>query len=294
MATIDTYAPVTDHQILGFDSGVIAPGDHTVKLQVSGSRNSESTGNNCYFDHLLYMPALSNEVDGNDSAWNYTGTWEEERSRRGYDQTVMVSNTSGDTASYTFTGDRVQLFTQRSPCAGKFDIAIDDKVVATYDGYSPSGQYQALAFASERLIPGEHTITITVRSDSHPNAFDSWVYVDFIGFDETLPLGYIIDSLHYDVTSAGWQYEVHADAYWNWTYKSNTSGTFASYAFEGSGIKVVSRTGPASGECTVEIDDAAVATVDTYSATTNHRAVIYEDQSLTRGEHKVDLVVAGT
>ncbi|WP_339722522.1 hypothetical protein [uncultured Paraglaciecola sp.] len=270
-----------------FDSGMMASGSHTVQL-----KNSVG-GTGCHLDHILYTPELPTKVDG--AQFTYDSNWNSRTRSASYNDTIHYTRSTDASATYTFTGDKFQIFSQVGPDGGKFDVSINNEVVATVDTYTPSYVHQQLVFASEILVPGEHEIKITARADTNPASNNKYVHLDYIQVNETLPNGYVIDANHHDIDyDAGWKYQENDEAYSNTVYYSNTTNTTATYTFNGSGVTVYSRKGKNHGDCRIEIDGNVADTVDTYHPSHQHKVKIFEDLSLSTGNHTIEIYPTGT
>lgn len=270
-----------------FDSGLMPSGNHTFQLKTT------SEGVTCHLDHILYTPALATKLDG--AVFNFDSGWKSKSRSTSYGGTIHYSSAPDVSASYTFTGDKFQLYTQAGPSAGAFTLLVDGEEVAVVDTYRPTYVHQQLAYASETMVPGEHTITITTRANSNPASSGSFVHIDYIQVNETLPNGYVIDANHHDVTyDAGWVYQEEEEAFSNTVYYSEQTNAAATYSFNGSGIAIYSRLGANHGQCGVTIDGNVVEVVDTYGPSHEHRAKIFEDQNLSAGNHTIAFYPTGT
>ena len=97
------------------------------------------------------------------------------RASAGY---YAYSNTAGDAVSLAFNGTwaGVGLLTWRD--GGLADIYIDGVLQQTVDLYTISEDTRSIYF--DNLLPGAHTISVTVRGESHLHAVNTYVMVDFI------------------------------------------------------------------------------------------------------------------
>ncbi|MFD2115593.1 InlB B-repeat-containing protein [Paenibacillus yanchengensis] len=121
-------------------------------------------------------------VDDNNNNVKYSGTWGEHESEwginPGYKGTEHFSNEPGATAEYTFNGTQVRLFGHMRPDMGIAEIKIDGETVGEVDLYSPTKQYSALLFESNKLELGEHKIEVKVTGKKNEKASNTYVIVD--------------------------------------------------------------------------------------------------------------------
>ncbi len=52
--TYDSYASSLQYQVLALDKNNLAPGSHTIKLVVTGTKNANSSGRHCHLDYIKY------------------------------------------------------------------------------------------------------------------------------------------------------------------------------------------------------------------------------------------------
>lgn len=74
----------------------------------------------------LSTSAADNTYDDTNSGFAYTGTWVSQTNVPGaYQGTLHISNSLGDTVTFTFTGREIHLFYQAGPSLGTVAITID-------------------------------------------------------------------------------------------------------------------------------------------------------------------------
>lgn len=103
--------------------------------------------------------AVSDTYDDTDSRFAYTGNWISQTNVPGAHQgTLHISNTIGDTVTFTFTGNEIHLFYQAGPSLGSLAVTIDGT------GPPPFSQAQAETQIKEWVYEldsgGTHSIVI--------------------------------------------------------------------------------------------------------------------------------------
>jgi len=94
---------------------------------------------------------------------------------------ISWSNTTGDTASFTFTGTQIDWIVEPGPNKGEADVSIDGAFVTRvdlYGGLSGSDWFRSTGFRKSWPTSGTHTITITVVGKHDIPATDNYVTVD--------------------------------------------------------------------------------------------------------------------
>lgn len=116
-------------------------------------------------------PATVYDVDSPD--WSYVGLWarEDYTETEGGGRVLRLTNNPGATASVTFTGRRVKVFSSRYWSCGNVQFYIDGDPVGTCNLYYDGGYYdypnpykpplwQQQVFEVTGLSEGQHTLTI--------------------------------------------------------------------------------------------------------------------------------------
>ncbi len=288
--TIETVSQQgnTSNQYKFFDSGPLKSGDHTVELRKVG-------GNTCTLDHLFYTPELSHKADG--AEFDYGSGWSNRTRTASYGNTIHYTKANNRSADFEFTGDRFQIFSQIGPDGGVFDVWINGEVVERVDTYNPTKLHQVLVYSSPILVPGFQDVRVRSKgsSQANPASSNSWTHIDYIQYNETVPRGYTIASIHHDIDyDNDWQFQERSSAHFNFVSYSRVSNTRARYRFNGTGIKIFARTNDGGGKCQVRIDGNLINTVDLYSSSWVDSAEVFSRQNITKGNHTLDFVVDGT
>lgn len=93
---------------------------------------------------------------------------------------MKVTTTPGSTVEFTFTGIGVRWVGRKYDDAGKTEVRIDDKLVATVDQYDAAREVP-FRYEVRDLLPGKHTIKLTTLADKNPASRDR--YVNITGMD---------------------------------------------------------------------------------------------------------------
>lgn len=102
-----------------------------------------------------------------DSTIIYSGEWWNSSGRTWSDDgSSFVSGNTGDSVSFTFTGDAISFWGESCNDQGEIDIYIDDIFHSTINTYSIERQYSHLQFISEKLSSNEqHTFKGIVKGN---------------------------------------------------------------------------------------------------------------------------------
>lgn len=123
---------------------------HTIKIQVTGSKNVSSSGIKVEIDYF--------EVLNTNGAKN--------------------SNTKGNYFSYMFTNTGVNVYMDKTPDSGIVDVLIDGVSQGTVDLYSNSYVINTLVYSNFNLSDESHTIQVTITGDKNTQSKNSYCYFD--------------------------------------------------------------------------------------------------------------------
>ena len=104
---------------------------------------------------------------------------------------VISSNTANDQISFRFEGQWLNLGFRTRNQGGLAEVAIDGISQGTIGLYSAVEDVRSFQYGG--LVPGSHTLTITVLGQPDPPASDSYIYLDYIDVWDGSPLpdGYV-------------------------------------------------------------------------------------------------------
>ncbi len=116
-----------------------------------------------------------------------TGTWYTRANSLRTGGRNSLSSQAGATLSIAFSGELVELVTDKDPYRGIAQILIDGELAATVDLYSPTTVCQSVVFDSGRLDAGQHTLTVRVTGTKNPSSRHTLVTVDCFRVYGTVP-----------------------------------------------------------------------------------------------------------
>ncbi len=101
---------------------------------------------------------------------SYTGTWTKATCKCYSGGTDKYTVASGASASFTFTGKRIQFVSVQSPDSGSFKVYLDGTLQTTISDYNASATYNAVVVWSRSFTAsGKHTLkVVNVATSGHP------------------------------------------------------------------------------------------------------------------------------
>ena len=177
VADVDTYAPAEQIQQAVFSATGLADTAHTVTIEVTGTKNASSSSALIVVDGFE-VGSPGAQVQETDPAIAYSGAWAPDNRDKAYNQGAAAeSDTTGATATFTFSGTGVSWIGARGPQTGTARISIDGAFVQDIDTYAPTEGPQHTDFSVTGLPAGTHTLTIEVTG-RNPASTDAWILVD--------------------------------------------------------------------------------------------------------------------
>ncbi|WP_150306994.1 right-handed parallel beta-helix repeat-containing protein [Planctomonas psychrotolerans] len=293
--SVDLYSPSAAYRAIVFDSGDLKPGDHTIRIERTGTKNAASTGTNIFLDSLVVSnaPVLSGTYENGAAPIVMTGAWLTVTS--GYDSGGSHTRIdAAGSADLRFSGTSVRWISRTNSYAGIASVYIDGTLAQTVDLYSATAAYKAVVFDSGPLTRGEHTIRIERSGTRNPSSTGSNLFLDSIVVDDApVDVG-----IHEDgdpaLTMTGAWSTVTSGYDSGGTYGRLGGTGSAQLKFMGTSIQWLSRTNDYAGIAAVYLDGAKVATVDLYSAAMTYRTVVFDSGPLTPGVHTFRVEHTGT
>lgn len=304
---VDSYSASTAFNKVAFVKDGLTPGVHTVKIEVTNTKNNSSSNYYQVIDSLevLNTPPTPSQVlspgtyDNNNSALNYVGSWIKEVNGSYKNGDALISNSNGDYVIFKFNGTGFKWHSLAAASLGNAKVTIDSNTY-TIDSYSSSVVFNKVAFAKDGLTPGEHTVKIEVTNTKNSSSTNYYQVIDAIEVLNTATTpSQVLSAGTYDDTNSAFSYvgswikEVNAGYKSGSAMISNSNGNYMTFKFNGTGFKWISLSAASLGNAKVTIDSNTY-TVDNYSASTVFNKVAFEKDGLTPGEHTVKIEVTNT
>ncbi|MDT8858824.1 CotH kinase family protein [Alkalihalobacillus sp. MEB130] len=110
--------------------------------------------------------------------FTYTGAWQQSRIDDHRDQLAIYSNETESDVTFTFEGTGFIWFGYSSTTQGLAEVYVNGELVAEVDTFNRSAIFQNKLFELTGLNYGEHTVTISVKGESRPEATNNRVHID--------------------------------------------------------------------------------------------------------------------
>jgi hypothetical protein len=191
VSTVDLYDAITRYRQIVWDTGKLADGLHTVKIEWTGDSNGAATGTNIGVDAFDIMGRLASatRAEQTDShiVWAPSASsWTTSRVTAASGGSFRFTNSPGARTTITFTGVKLDILTKKSPVYGIAGIRLDDGAAVLVDLYSPTTVYKQRVWSTGFLTPGDHTVTIEWTGKKRPAATGTYVNLDAVNVIGTL------------------------------------------------------------------------------------------------------------
>ncbi len=170
---VDCYAANREANALLFDTGVLAYGEHVVKVRVTGEKNAAAS--DYYFNaDKIEVSAGGRQNVVNDHTqgdgefqFHYSGVWTPSTDAACYQGDNYWSNTKDAYLTFKFTGTSVKYYSTKAGNIGMAAFSIDDGEEQLVDLYQANKADQQLAYEAGGLTPGSHTLKVRVTGEKN-------------------------------------------------------------------------------------------------------------------------------
>ena len=173
-----------------------------------------------------------------------------------FDKSYTVENRARATATMTFTGSFVYVWTALATTHGQFDIYIDNVWRRSFDAYGKATRF-AVPVGVTGLAPGRHRLDVVVKGTKQPASMGTNVVLDAVNWQGGVSL------------TPPFTYSWGPSALSTWSNgfgaASEVPGSTASITFRGPAIDVATMRGPGSGIVRVTMDGRPVGDFDDYA-----------------------------
>jgi len=319
---VDLYSASTIYQQKVWNTGTLAAGSHTVKIEWTGTKNAAATATNIGLDGLDLIGNLTqatstpppppgptvSRYEHTDSHIAYAGTWATFSATGPSGGSYLRANTAGTSATIAFNGTYLAWIATKGTTLSKAKVSLDGGTAVTVDLAASTVAYQQKVWNTGTLSQGAHTVTISWDATNSAGKYISLDVIDVIG---TLTTGSATPTPPpptpppAPTTTRYEQKDAHFTFAGGWTASSadsasggsfryaDSAGSSATATFNGTFLAWIGKTNPSYGKATVTLDGNAPLTVDLYSADTKWQQKIWDTGTLAAGAHTVKVEWTG-
>ncbi|WP_150307014.1 right-handed parallel beta-helix repeat-containing protein [Planctomonas psychrotolerans] len=220
--TVDLYSEAPKHRTVAFDSGALAAGTHTLRIERTGLKGTQSTGKNIFLDAIVVEDATPAEApvdapaesvapadtaartlgtsavtttavttagtqDSTSGALGWTGKWTQHTSSRDMGGSYRVSGDASAAVRLSFTGTGVKYVTRTDHYSGIARVLIDGRHVRDVDLYTATRKDQQTVFSASGLSAGTHTMVIERTGAKNPSSTGRDISLDALVVTDSTP-----------------------------------------------------------------------------------------------------------
>jgi bacillopeptidase F len=278
----------------------LAPGNHTLGIEVTGTQNSASQGNSIVIDAFDVPAPVVSHLQDSDPDVAYTGSWTHEdgwtqdASMPWSGRSATYTNAAGASATLAFHGTAIGWVGYRGPLGGIARVYLDGVDAGQVDTYFYATRLQSTLFTRSGLADTNHTLRIEVTGTRNSAASNADVIVD--AFDVTAP-GTRFEEKDTAISYSGsWTYG-NRNRPWSEGF-ANTSydpGARATFTFNGTAVSWIGCAKATTGIARVYLDGVFVREIDTYFPwpIEGYQRTLFKATGLAQGPHTLVIEATG-
>jgi hypothetical protein len=174
VATVSLYAAERQYAQEVWAVTGLSPGEHTLLVTCSGTKEPASTGTWIVLDALVMEGRVSSQavsgvrtVQQSDSRLYRKGTWKRRTSSSASGDSAVYATAKGASVTIRFKGTEVAWTGRKSAASGQAEVLLDGRRVAVVGGAPGEPRERRILWAVSGLANREHTVVI--RSLGRPS-----------------------------------------------------------------------------------------------------------------------------
>ncbi len=184
-SAVDLYDSGALYQRNVWDTGKLANGLHTVKIEWTGDKNQSATGTNISADafDVLGTLAAATRFEQKDSRLGWgpsAAAWTASNVADASGGSFRFANSSGAKVTIQFTGVKLDVIAKKSPVYGVARIRLDGGDPVPVDLYNATAVYKQRVWSTGFLVPGDHTVTIEWTGSKRAAATGTYINLDAV------------------------------------------------------------------------------------------------------------------
>lgn len=160
---VDQYNPSVKYNTLQWTGPLMALGNHTLKMRITGTKNISSTGYYMYVDRIDFTSNPNPIINDFDSKYSYYGNWTSNKNSVGsYNNDEHYSNSTDTYYKVVFYGAEAKVYSSLWPSNGIIAYSIDNGIETKIDQYQATGIKNTPVWTSNPLYFGNHTLKVRI------------------------------------------------------------------------------------------------------------------------------------
>lgn len=155
MTVVNSYADPAAYQTAVYRARSLAPGTHTLTIEVTHERGQKTEG-----------------------SWVWIDAFDIENGAGVPGGSAVLAMDAGSRATINFNGTGINWMAYRDEWSGMARIYLDGELKTTIDNYKAPSQTRAVPYGINGLPPGKHALTIEVTGTRNQSSRGSLVWLD--------------------------------------------------------------------------------------------------------------------
>ena len=159
---VDLYSGSVLYQRKAWDTGILAPGFHTVRIMWTGTKNSASGNTNIGVDAFDVGGTLVGvtRFEQTDQHLGWRGSWSKVSVSSYSGGNAWYANSTGSSVDIEFDGASITFLGKKGPTYGIAKVTLDGGSPTLVDLYNATIVYKQTMWTSGFLAPGRHAVKI--------------------------------------------------------------------------------------------------------------------------------------
>jgi hypothetical protein len=288
----------------------LAPGEHTLTIEVTGEKNPFATSNEVVVDAFEVEPQIVSHFQEDDPDVHFDANWAQADTRFFWSGSgagnagepvvgAKVTEIAGATVTVNFRGTSITWRGYKGPDAGMASVQVDGGTPSPVDTYDDTFKIQAAVFTATGLADTNHTLTITATGLKNDKATAAKIFVD--AFEVTTPGRRYEAARNPDgdpfITYVGGWSRNDARVWSEGTAATSSQTTAtATFAFTGTSVSWIGCEKSTIGKAKVSIDGAVVKEINMNKPVgiEGFQRTVFRQDGLTDGPHTLQIEVTST
>jgi uncharacterized protein YkwD len=301
--SVDLYNGSTLYQQTVWDTGVLAGGTHTVKLEWAGVRRSAATACNVGLDALDIAGSVSgtsvtpatNRYQQTDSRFVYSGSWSTYATASASGSSYGRTCTKNSSVTVTFNGTYLAWVATKGTTLGKAYVSLDGGTAQIVDLARSAVAYQQIVWNTGVLASGSHTVKIWWYPGNTAGKYISVDAFDIAGTIPTPSTAVSGQSNRYEQTDS---HLLYSGTWYTYSTASASAGSYRRACAGGSSVTVsftgtylawIATAGTTLSKAYVSLDGGAGVNIDLARTAVAYQQSVWNTGTLADGAHTVKI-----
>jgi hypothetical protein len=177
-STVDLYSKETMWRHVVWETKSLPFGEHTVKIDWTGKKNTGSKATRINMDAVEIVGALVGRYQQTNPHFEYSGRWATSKDASASGGSFALTKSSHSSITVNFTGIQIDWFAKEGPAYGRAQVVVDEGDPVTVDLYSAEVLWVQNVWSSGRLEMGPHVVKIQWTGAKNPASSGTYINLD--------------------------------------------------------------------------------------------------------------------